>query len=286
MAKITFLGLGAMGSRMAKRLLEAENEVTVYNRSDVKAVPLKNLGAHVANSPKNAVKNADYVISMVTDDLASKDIWLSGEKAAVHGLKKDTILIESSTISSEWAKELNNQMSQHHVFFFEGPVLGSLPQAESGKLIYLLGSNEAVQSEKVKNILKPLSEDIRFVGKAGNAAVLKLMINGYLLSQIGALSELFLIGKNYGIDMSLANEIFQASPATSASLKVILQLVADNNHAPRFPVRLIEKDLRYLLNISSEINATCDIVNRVHSYYKKAIQDGFENKNASVIVKN
>lgn len=283
MAKIAFLGLGAMGSRMARRLIEAGHSVKVYNRSSTKVEPLMALGAQVAPTPSSAVLGAEFVFSMVTDDNAAHDLWFKHRCPAIEGIESDQVVLECSTISPSWAKELAAAVEARQGGFIECPVAGSRHQAETGKLICFLGGKNAV-AEKVAEVLKPLAETAHLVGDVGSGAVVKLLANGYFLSQIAALKEVMDIAKKASLKTNQINEIFQSLPATSPALKGILQLVAAGNTEPRFTAALVEKDLRYLQNLASELNAPSGIFNVALEYFKNTIKDGNGEKNASVIV--
>ncbi len=283
MAKVAFLGLGAMGSRMAKRLVEAGHSLTVYNRTPGKAAELKLVGAKVALTPAEAVTGAEFVFSMVTDDNAARDVWFKHQHPAIQALVPDQSVIECSTVSPGWTKELAQAVERKSAHFLECPVAGSRPQAESGKLICFLGGKTSA-TEKLSEILKPLSEATFHVGDVGSGAVFKLLANGYFLAQIAALKEVMDVAKKAGLKTKQVNEIFQMLPATSPALKGILQLVAAGNTDPRFTAGLVEKDLRYLIDLSSELNANDGVFSQTHDYFERAVKEGSGGKNASIIV--
>src|SRR2546426_667498 len=115
MAEIAFLGLGAMGSRMAANLVKAGHRVTVWNRSPQACDPLVALGAKAAASPRAAASGAAFVIAMVRDDRdddASRDVWQNPERGALAGMKQDAIAIESSTVTPQWSRTLGGQASE------------------------------------------------------------------------------------------------------------------------------------------------------------------------------
>ena len=112
MAKIGFLGLGAMGSRMAANLIAKGHEVTVYNRTAAACVSLKEKGATVASSPREAVQNVEFIISMVTDDTAARSIWLDEKNGALAEVQKGAVIIESSTVTPDWVKTLSEHVAK------------------------------------------------------------------------------------------------------------------------------------------------------------------------------
>ncbi len=137
--KVTFLGLGAMGSRMAANLVQAGYAVTVWNRSPRATEPLAAQGARVAETPLTAAQGAAFVISMVTDDAASAAVWLDPTVGALAGLDAGAVAIESSTVTPGWIDTLSAAVTGRGAQFIEAPVSGSLPQAEARQLVVLAG---------------------------------------------------------------------------------------------------------------------------------------------------
>ena len=129
MTSITFLGQGAMGSRMADRLEAAGHDVIRWNRS----------GA--VQTPREAVADADIVIAMLRDDEASRSVWLDADTGALAGMKPGALAIESSTITRDHALALGEAVAAAGVRFLDAPVLGSRPQAEAGQLVHLIGGD-------------------------------------------------------------------------------------------------------------------------------------------------
>jgi hypothetical protein len=126
MSKVAFLGLGAMGSRMAANLLKAGRTVTVWNRSPAAAEALVASGARKASSPKEAAKGADFVFAIVRDDDASQNVWLDSTNGALAGMHPGAVAIESSTLTPEWIRELSEHFSAKGISLLDAPVSGSI----------------------------------------------------------------------------------------------------------------------------------------------------------------
>ena len=156
---VAVIGLGAMGSRMAAILLEAGFPVVVYNRSEAPVAALEKKGAQRADSPANAAQKADIVISIVTNNEASKAIWLTEGTGAIHGLGPNKVAITSSTLTPEWSEQLGKEMARRGIPFLEAPVVGTRPQAEQGALVYLVGG-EAATLELVQELLDVLGAKV------------------------------------------------------------------------------------------------------------------------------
>ena len=132
---IAVLGLGAMGSRIARNLLDAHHRVTVYNRTPERAASLAALGAIVASSPAEAARGASIIISMVRDDEASRAIWMASDDGALQTAGDETIVIESSTVRPAWVRELAAHAARRNVRFLDAPVVGSRPAADAKQLV-------------------------------------------------------------------------------------------------------------------------------------------------------
>src|SRR5262245_44128385 len=138
--RVAFCGLGIMGGGMARRLLAAGFPLTVYNRNQEKSGALKVEGAQVAATPREAAAQAELVFSIVADDAASRSIWL-GENGALSGANQSSVIVESSTLSLAWVKELATAAVARGCELLDAPVTGSKTHAASGELLFLVGGS-------------------------------------------------------------------------------------------------------------------------------------------------
>lgn len=284
MKRIAVLGSGAMGSRIVQNLLNAKYQVVVYNRTADRVKPLLNGGAVYAATPREAAEKADIVISMVTDDDVSRRVWLDPETGAVLGLRKDAIAIESSTLTVDWTKELAAEISSCGVAFLDVPVVGSRPQAEAGKLIYLAGGKAETLAQAQPVLLSAGASVVHHIGSIGQGMAMKLAVNVLFGVQVAALAEMIgMLGRN-GITREKAMECFGELPVTSLAAKVAGNLMVTNNHAPMFPIELVEKDFRYVVQTAQAANASIPASTAIHSIYQEAIAKGFGNNNITGVV--
>ena len=246
MSNIAFLGLGAMGGRMAARLLQAGYQVTVWNRSPDAANALELMGARVAISPREAAKEADFVIAMVRDDVASRQVWLDPETGALGGLRQGAIAIESSTLSQAWIFELGQAIDASGNAFLEAPVSGSRPQAEAGQLIFFVGGSEEA-AKRAEPVLGSMGGAIHHVGRLGSAAMTKLATNALLGVQVTAMAELIGILKHSGVDAARVLELLAGTVVCSPFAKRAADSMLSGNFAAQFPVELVAKDFAYAL---------------------------------------
>jgi 3-hydroxyisobutyrate dehydrogenase len=282
--KIAILGCGAMGSRMAQNLLNANYPVVVYNRTAAKVQSLIDRGALYAATPKAAAAQAEIIISMVTDDDVSSSIWLDPETGALSGLRQDQIAIESSTLTIGWTRELANTIEQRGAMFLDAPVVGSRPQVEAGKLIYLVGGKAEVLEQVQPILLSAGGAVVQHLGAIGQGMAMKLAVNTLFGVQVAALAEILGLLDKQGIDNVKAMECLGELPVTSLAAKMAGSLMVANNHAPLFPIGLVEKDFRYVMQTAQTENAPMPVATAIHHIYQEAIDKGFGDNNITGVV--
>src|SRR5689334_1273031 len=180
--QIAVLGLGIMGNGIARNLLKAGLPLSVYNRTRAKAEPLAALGARVASTPREAAAGADSVIAMVGDDSASRAIWL-GEDGALAVASATAVLIECSTLSLEWVRELAGRCAALGLDFLDAPVTGSKEAAEAGQLKLMIGGDSAAL-ERARPVLEAISTQVIHFGPSGAGALIKLINNMMVAAQV------------------------------------------------------------------------------------------------------
>ncbi|MGK7911638.1 MAG: NAD(P)-dependent oxidoreductase [Synechococcus sp.] len=273
-ATIAVLGVGAMGARMATRLLNAGHQVTVWNRTASKTAPLVELGATVAHTPYAAVTQADVAITMVRDVDASKDVWLNPEYGALAGMKRGAIAIESSTLTMGWVETLAQQCSDRQVLFLDAPVAGSRPQAEAGQLIYIVGGNREIV-ERVTPLLQVIGQAVHHAGEIGHGTAIKLAINTLFSAQIALVAELRGVFGNSAVNEQKAFEIVAKTPVCSPAVAVAVRAMASSSFSPLFPIELVEKDLEYAASLAKRNNARIPISTVTRQVFKEAILNGY-----------
>ena len=269
MARISVLGMGAMGSRMAMSLLKAGHEVTVWNRSLDKTEIVRQAGAKVAKTPYAAVRDAEFAISMVRDDEASKQVWL-GNAGALSGMSQDAIAIESSTLSVAWTKELEQQFARRGIAFLDAPVAGTRPQAESAQLIYFVGGNAAI-FDRAKSILQAMGSVVNHVGVVGSGMTVKLAVNSLFAVQVAAMGELISMIRQSGLDEAEAIETITSTPVCSPAAKQAAIAMTARKFAPLFPIELVEKDLSYAIATAKGDEAKLPLIAATQAVFATAI---------------
>lgn len=283
MSKLAVLGLGAMGSRMAARLLQAGHQVTVWNRSPAAAEVLVNAGAGLASTPREAAAGADFVIAMLRDDEASRQVWLEQETGALAGMRKGAIAIESSTLSKAWVVELGEAVQAAGVAFLEAPVSGSRPQAEAGQLIYFVGGAEETV-RLAEPLLKVMGSTIHYVGVAGAGAITKLATNALLGIQVVTMAEIIALLKRSAIDVDDALRAIAGTVVCSPFARRVAEGMLAEDFAPQFPVELVAKDFGYVLAAAGSPRSAPTMA-AVHQVFAEAEKRGFGAEHLTAVVK-
>ncbi len=282
MTTVAFLGLGAMGARMAANLLKAGFSLTVWNRTPAAAEPLVQAGARQAQTPKEAATGADFVIAMVRDDEASRDVWLNPQTGALAGMAAGAVGLESSTLTPDWVRALGREFAARNLSLLEAPVSGSRPAAENALLVFLLGGDEAVAA-KAEPLLKSMGSTINLVGPLGAGALTKLATNAILGIQVTAYAEIIGMLQAAGLDPARSLKAIATTPVWAPVATFFTGSMLSANFAPQFPVGLIEKDFRYALKVAGAAEKVPAIAT-AHGVFQKAIAQGLAELNMTSVV--
>ena len=282
--RIAFLGLGIMGGGMTRRLLGAGFAVTVYNRSRARAEPLATAGARVAGSPREAAIGADIMFSMVADDAASRAMWL-GPDGAVAGAARGAVLVECSTLTVAWVRELAQAAAARGAEFVDAPVTGSKNQAAAGELNFLVGGSAAAL-EKIRPALAPMSRSITHLGPTGSGALVKLINNFMCGVQLASAAEALAWIEQSGLDRAKALGVpLDGAPASPLVKTVTARMVA-NDFAPNFLLKLMTKDLGYAVQESAARGQPLATAAAALEVFHRAIAAGHGDKDMSAVVES
>jgi 3-hydroxyisobutyrate dehydrogenase-like beta-hydroxyacid dehydrogenase len=241
MTAIGFVGLGAMGGRIAGRLLAAGNVVYGTNRTRGKADGLVERGLIWCDSPREVAEQADVVFSMVTDTPALEAIT-GGPRGILAGLRPGSVYVDMSTVSPDVSRELADRVRGLDAVMLDAPVSGSVPAAEAGSLAVMVGGDPGAFG-RVEPVLRELGQTVTHVGANGKALVMKLAVNISLAVQMIAFSEGVLLAEAGGIDPKLAIDVLNSSAVGSAMLRARGPLVLDRPAEAWFDVKLMQKDV-------------------------------------------
>jgi 3-hydroxyisobutyrate dehydrogenase-like beta-hydroxyacid dehydrogenase len=252
MAHIGFIGLGVMGSRMVKRLLDAGHTVTGYNRTRSKAEWLLALGMQWGETPASVARAADVVFSMVANAVALQAVT-GGPDGVLAGLRPGAILVDMSTVSPMVSRTLAAHAAAAGAQMLDAPVSGSVITLEEGRLSLIVGGDRAAY-ERVLPILRDISPKVTYVGGNGLAACMKIATNLSLAVQMLAFSEGVLLAEKSGIARETAVEVMLNSVIASPMLKYRGPFVLGLPEPAWFDVNMMQKDLLLALEMGRELN--------------------------------
>ena len=247
MATLGFVGLGAMGGRMAKRLLDAGHAVVGYNRTASKARWLVDAGLRLAGSPREVAAAADVVFIMVTDPDALEAVS-DGADGLLAGLRPDAVIIDMSTVSPHASRALAAKAAERGGAMLAAPVSGSPITLDAGQLSFMVGGDPAVL-DRVRPYLTAIGPTITHVGEIGLASAMKIATNLGLAVQMLAFSEAVALAEKAGIPRERAVEALLKSVIASPMVKYRGPFVLGMPEEALFDVLMIQKDLRLALEL-------------------------------------
>jgi 3-hydroxyisobutyrate dehydrogenase-like beta-hydroxyacid dehydrogenase len=251
MAKLGFVGLGVMGSRVVKRLLDAGHSVTGYNRTRSKARWLEDAGMLPAASPRAVAESADITFSMVTNTAALRSV-MEGPDGLLAGIGAGKIHVDMSTVSPAISRELAKQVGAKGACMLDAPVSGSVVTLEEGKLTLMVGGDPAV-FEKVKAILLNIGPKATYVGGNGLAVSMKIATNLSLAVQMLAFSEGVLLAEKSGIKREVAVEVLVNSVIGSPMVKYRGPFVLQMPEEAWFNCGMMQKDMNLALEMGRQL---------------------------------
>ena len=268
MSTVAFIGLGAMGSRMAANLIAAGFKLRVWNRDKAKAKPLADKGASVAASAADAVKGAEFVVSIVSDDAATREVML-GAGGVIAAAAPGTIVLDCSTNTPAMAREVAKAAAARGVLYLDSPVLGSLPQAQGKELVIMVGGDKAA-FDKAQAVFAAVGRLTRHMGASGTGATIKLVNNMLSASLIAALGEAAQIIEAAKLDPKAAVEVLGEGAVGCRVVKGKLPKMLSRDFSAQFQLELMDKDVRYFLLLAGEVDRPAPIASLVRSQFQAA----------------
>ena len=279
--RVAILGLGTMGSGMAGRLLSEGFPVSVFNRNPEKARPFAERGAFIANSPREAATGSDVILSMVSDDPASREVWL-GPKGALAARARGALLIESSTLTVAWVKELAAEAEKQGCDFLDAPVTGTKPHAESGQLFFLAGGSDQ-GFERAKPVFSVLGRDAVHLGPVGSGALMKLVNNFLAAVQTVSFAEALALIDAGGLNREKAISILSEGVPGSPMVKRVAARVASGDFSPHFLMPLMAKDITYAIQEGSERHVDLGTATAALRVFRDAMDAGYGGKDFTAV---
>jgi len=269
---VGFIGLGIMGTPMALNLVKAGFNVTVYNRTRSKIEPLEKAGAHIAATPADAARDAEIIVTIVSDTAAMEDV-VGGTGGVLESIRPGAILIDSSTISPTISRKLACQLAGKGASLLDAPVTGSKHGAEKGELTFMIGG-ERETLDRAMPVLKVLGKKHIYCGRQGLGLAAKLAMNAILATMVEIFSEGFVMAAKAGVPPRTLLEIMQSSLARSGIVDFKAPFVFKGDFTPYFPLKLMHKDLELAMEAAYTLNLAMPATAAVKEVYGAAKAQG------------
>ncbi|MET7915374.1 NAD(P)-dependent oxidoreductase [Streptomyces avermitilis] len=248
---VSVLGTGIMGAAMARNLARAGHTVRAWNRTRAKAEPLAADGAHIVDTPAEAVAGADAVLTMLHDG----DAVLGVMRQAAPALRPGAAWIQSTTAGLDALTGLADFAREHRLAFFDAPVLGTRQPAEAGQLL-VLAAGPMERRETVTPVFDAVGSRTLWTGEdaaAGSATRLKLVANSWVIAATNATGEVLALAKALGVDPQNFFDAIAGGPLDMGYLRAKADLVLNNRLTPAsFAVATAEKDARLIVQAGQE----------------------------------
>ena len=285
MATIAFIGLGKMGGAMASRVLAAGHRLNIYNRTAARAAPFIDRGARVFDSARAACRGADALSAMVTDDAASRSVWLGPDGVLAAQTAANALAIECTTLSYDWVMELSREVATRGLRYIDAPVTGLPDAAAAGELTVLAGAGPE-DLAAAEALLAAFARRIIHFGAVGAGTAYKLIVNMLGAVQIASAAEAMAIAERVGLDLRVVADAIATGQAASPQVTRNTRRMADGNHTRNvvFTPALRLKDVQYGVRLARTFGIGSPFGSLASSKFRQLCELGHIDDNESSVV--
>lgn len=271
---IAFLGTGMMGAPMARNLQKSGYQVRAWNRTRAKADPLISSGIEVVDTPQEAVRGADMIITMLKDGPA---VWETMQ-AAKPSLSPGMIWLQMSTVGVKGIEQLATLASEQQLIFYDVPVQGTRQPAEQGKLI-ILASGASEHRKEVQPVFDAIGQRTVWVSEqVGQSSRLKIALNSWVMALTHGVAESLAMAEGLGIDPALVVDVVTGGPMDSGYFQMKSTAILGNDYTPSFSVVNALKDSKLVIEAAKEAGVQVDTVEAGIQRFERAIAAGHGEK--------
>jgi 3-hydroxyisobutyrate dehydrogenase len=284
MAKLAFLGLGVMGGPMAGHLQKAGHEVTVYNRTTEKARQwVETYGGAMAQTPREAAKDADFVLSCVGNDDDLRSVCL-GDDGAFAGMNEGAVFVDHTTVSAAVTRALYEAADEAQISFIDAPISGGQAGAENGQLSIMCGGDQGA-FDRALPVMEVYSKICRRLGESGAGQMTKMCNQIAIAGLVQGLSEALHFAQKAGLDGRAVVEVISQGAAGSWQMANRYETMLDDKFDHGFAVDWMRKDLGICLDTADEISASLPVTALVDQFYKDVQKLGGGRWDTSSLIK-
>ena len=289
MKKIGFIGLGNMGLPMANNILKAGIEVNAFDLSEKALNQAENLGMSIKQNSESVTEDIDALITMLPNGSSVEKIFLDDN--LLEGINKQTLIIESSTISPEISKKVSKMAKNYGISMLDAPVSGGVKGAELGNLTFMVGGSES-DLQKGSSLFKIMGDKIFYAGESGSGQIAKLCNNMLLAVHMCGTAETLALGVNNGLDPVVLSEIMKNSSGGNWSLEkynpypgVMKTAPASEDYSGGFLNTLMLKDLNLVSELALQSESSTPMGKLALQLYEEMKDQGFGTLDFSSIQK-
>ena len=281
--KVGFVGLGLMGQPMAKNVAKKGFALSVFNRTPEKALPLKEAGASLAASPKEAAMGAEAVVLMLTGPEAVDQV-LDGPQGVLAGLESGKTIVNMSTVPPSYSRRLFERLKSRSIVVLDAPVYGSKKPAEEGALVILAGGPQAKVKE-MEPLLLSMGKKVVYCGETGQGSSMKMVVNLLLGIMATGLAEAVNLGQKCGLSTETVLETMLSGPTQCPLFEFKKPMLISDNYGAQFALKHMAKDLRFILQTADETGAAVPAGHVVFQLYRAAMGRGLSDKDYAAVKK-
>jgi 3-hydroxyisobutyrate dehydrogenase len=282
--KVAFIGLGTMGGPMASNIMKAGHNLTVYNRTTAKEEPLATHGARRAASPKDAARNAEVIVTCLSDTPDVEEVIL-GADGVIHCAETGAIVVDMSTISPEATCRIAQTLKTKGIRMVDAPVSGGSEGAERGTLAIMAGGDPE-DVEKILPVLNSMGTSVTHVGAIGAGQLTKAINQIIIAGVYFSVAEGMVLGLKAGLDMEKVIQAISGGAAGSWVLTNRSQNMIDNSYPLGFRVKLHQKDLRIALETARKLGVTLPVAALVDQVENGIIANGYGDEDVSAMARS
>jgi 3-hydroxyisobutyrate dehydrogenase len=276
---VAVLGTGIMGAAMARNLLAAGIKVRAWNRSREKAEPLERDGAEVVDDPRDAARDADFVLTMLADADAVEEA-VGGD--VLSALAEDGVWLQMSTVGEGGNERLLGLATKGGVAYVDAPVLGTKQPAEQGQLIVLASGPEEVRARS-EEIFGAVGSKTVWLGEAGEGSRLKLVVNNWIVGLLGVLAETVAFAQAIGVDPAKFLETIEGGPLGLPYAQLKGSMMVEEDFPTSFSANLARKDAALVLDAAEAHDLRMQIAESVMARFDEAIQAGYGEEDMAAV---
>ncbi|KAF4554426.1 NADPH-dependent reductive aminase-like protein [Elsinoe fawcettii] len=277
--RVGFIGLGYMGTPMALNL-SRRFSLIVWNRSAAKCTPLLEVGAKVAQQPRDVVDQSDVVFTMLFDEHAIQSLM---DDSFLETLR-NKILINTSSVSVEFSHRLSKQVGDAGGRFLEMPVSGSRMPAEQGKLVGLMAGDRALADE-VRELTGPITKEALYCGDIGAGLRTKFALNLFLITLTAGLAEAMNFARLQGLDLLVVARAIGAGPMASAYTEIKTEKIVRNDWSPQAGMRDCENSTRLIRSEAERLGCHAPLIDLCGTLYGDAVRSGLGDEDMIAVMK-